>query len=532
MQITETTTEGLTRRYQITVGAADIDRRLASRYAEIAKTVRLPGFRPGKVPVKIVRQRFGQAVLKEVLEETVNESSADTVKERNLRPALQPKIEIGSFGEGQDLVYNMQVEVLPEFALPDLDTIALERLKPEISDEEVDEAIGRLAERHRKAEPVAEGTAAETGDVVTVDFTGTIDGEPFAGGTATNHDIELGAATLIPGFEDKLLGAKVGDHVKVEVTFPADYPAEHLASKPAVFETDVKAVKRKAPAVIDDGLAEAMGFDDLAELKTSVRERLEREYAGLGRQRMKRELLDKLAAAHSFAVPEGMVEIEFSAIWRQFVAEREQAKAQGNYQPEEGEDDEKTKAEYRAIAERRVRLGLLLAEVGKSANIQVTQDEVNRAVAAEARQYPGQEKQVYEFYRNHPDAVQSLRAPIYEDKVVDHIFGTAKVTERSLPTKDFVAAATAEDEAPPEEAPAVETPSAETPSAETPSAETATVKKASAKKASASKSTAKKASAKNPAKGEAAEDAPPGEAPPGETPPGETPADSAPEQPE
>jgi trigger factor len=446
MQITETATDGLTHKYQITIGAADIDRRLASRYAEIAKTVRLPGFRPGKVPVSIVRQRFGNSVLSEVLQQTVEESSADMVKERNLRPALQPRIEVGSFGEGKGLVYDMQVEVLPEIALPDLTGLALERLKPDIAESELDEAVGRIAERYRKAEPVAEGEAAAAGDVVEVDFVGSIDGAEFPGGSATDRSIEIGAGALIPGFDDQLIGARAGDHVKVEVEFPADYPAEHLAGKPAVFETDVKSVKRKAPAVIDDSLAETIGFDNLAELRTSVRERMERDYGGLGRQRMKRDLLDKLAAAYVFEVPAGMVQIEFDAIWRQYEAERERARAAGTYQPEAGEDDEKTRAEYRSIAERRVRLGLLLAEVGKNANIQVTQDEVNRAIAAEARQYPGQEKQVFEFYRGNPDAVQSLRAPIYEDKVVDHIFAIAQVTERVLPTKEFVEAARIDDD--------------------------------------------------------------------------------------
>jgi trigger factor len=435
MQITETATQGLTHKYQITIGAADIDRRLNRRYAELAKTVRLPGFRPGKVPV-----------LSEVLQQTVDESSADTVKERNLRPALQPRIEIGSFGEGKDLVYDLQVEVLPEIALPDLKAVTLERLKPEIGDNEITDAMVRIAERYRKAEPVAADEPAASGDVLVVDFVGSIDGEAFAGGAATDRSIEIGAGALIPGFDEQLIGAKAGDHVKVEVSFPADYPAEHLAGKGAVFETDVKEVKRKAPAVIDDSLAETIGFDNLEELRTSVRERLEREYAGLGRQRMKRDLLDQLAATYQFEVPAGMVQIEFDAIWRQFEAERDRAKEAGTYQPEPGEDDEKSKAEYRDIAERRVRLGLLLAEVGKNANIQVTQDEVNRAVAAEARQYPGQEKQVFEFYRNHPDAVQSLRAPIYEDKVVDYIFGAAQVSEKALPTKEFVEAARIDDD--------------------------------------------------------------------------------------
>jgi trigger factor len=445
MQITETSVEGLKREYQVTIGAADIDKRMQRRLTQLAKDMRLPGFRPGKVPVSVVRQRFGQSILGEVLEETVNDSSSETLKERNIRPALQPKIEITSFGDGQDLVYAMKVELLPDVEVPDLASITLERLQPDLADEEVDDALKTLAERFRKAEPVEEGVAAETGDVLTIDFTGRIEGEEFPGGKAEGQVIEIGAGKFIPGFEDQLLGAKAGDAVTVNVTFPAEYSAEHVAGKDAVFDVTVTEVKRKAPAVIDDSLAENLGMGDLAELRTVIRERMLADYARAGRQRLKRDLLDLLAQRHSFDVPPGMVEFEFGAIWKQYEEERERAKEAGTYQPEEGDDEEKAKAEYRAIAERRVRLGLLLAEIGKTANILVTQDELNRAITAEARQYRGQEKVVLDYYKKHPEAVQALQAPIYEDKVVDYIVEHASVTDKPLPIKEFLAAAAMED---------------------------------------------------------------------------------------
>lgn len=446
MQITETATEGLSRSFQVTVGAEDIGRRVEARLTEVAKSIRLPGFRPGKVPVSVVRQRYAKALLGEVLEEVVNHSSQDLLKERKLRPALDPKIEIASFGEGQDLVYDMKLEILPEIEAPDISTIALERLRAEIPDEELDEALQNVAERHRKSEPVTDGSPAALGDIVVIDFTGSIDGEPFAGGGGKDQSLELGTGRFIPGFEDQLVGAHAGDHVSIQVTFPEDYAAEHLKGKAAVFETDVKEIRRKLPAVIDDSLADEVGLENLEALRSAIRDQMTGQYDRVARLKLKRDLLDLLAARYDFAVPQGMVEIEFNQIWRQFEDERKRAQEAGTYEPEEGKTEDDIKAEYRAIAERRVRLGLLLAEIGNHANIQVTQDEVNRAVAAQARQFPGQERQVVEFYQKNPGAVQSLRAPIYEEKVVDHIVEHANVTERLLPPKELVAAAQMDDE--------------------------------------------------------------------------------------
>ena len=446
MQITETSTEGLKREFKVVVASQDIETRVNARLAEVAKTVRLPGFRPGKVPAAVVKQRYGDSLLGEVLEQTVNETSSQALSDRNLRPALQPKIEITSFEKGADLVYDMKLEILPEIETIDFSGVSLERLKPEIPDTELDEALKNLADRYRETEDVTDGSAAATGDTVVIDFVGSIDGEKFDGGAGTDFSLELGSGRFIPGFEDQLVGAKVGDHVAVKVPFPADYGVDTLAGKDAVFEVDLKGLKRKLPSVVDEKLAETLGLENLEALRGAVREQMEREYAGVARQKLKRDLLDILSEKHDFAVPTGMVDLEFDSIWKQYEAERDRAKASGAYKEEEAKPDEETKDEYRKIAERRVRLGLVLAEVGRTNNIQVTQDEVNRAVMAQARNYPGQEKAVMDFYRNNPDAMGSLRAPIYEDKVVDFIVDLAQVTEKAVPPKELVALAGLDDD--------------------------------------------------------------------------------------
>jgi trigger factor len=446
MQITETSTDGLKREYKVIVEAQDIEQRMQARLTQLAKDVRLPGFRPGKVPLAVLKQRYGQSVMGEVLEEAVNNTSSETLRERNLRPALQPKIAIESFEQGKDLIYAMSVEVLPDVTAPDLSTIELERLKPEIADEELDEALGRLAERYRKTETAPEGTEAALGDVVVIDFVGSIDGEEFPGGAGKDQELELGSNRFIPGFEEQLVGAKAGKKVTVKVAFPADYGAAHLAGKDAVFECEVKEVKRKLPATIDDSLADEVGMENLAALRAAIREQMESDYGRIARQKLKRDLLDTLSEKHVFEVPQGMIEVEFDSIWKQYEAELGRAKEAGTYQPEEGKTEDETKAEYKDIAIRRVRLGLLLAEIGMKNNIQVTSDEVNRAIAAQARQYPGQEKAIVDYYRKNPDAMRALHAPIYEDKVVDFIVEMAKVTDKSVPAKDLEALAALGDE--------------------------------------------------------------------------------------
>jgi trigger factor len=468
MQITETSAEGLKHEFSVTVEAGDIEKQVTARLEELSRTVRLPGFRPGKVPLKLLRQRYGRSVMGEVLERAVSDSSATAMRDRNLRPALQPKVEIVNFNEGANLEYKMAVEVLPEIQPMNFAELELERLKPEVPDADVDKALERLAHGQRKQEKV--DRPATKGDVVVLDFVGTSDGVAISGASATDYTLELGSGSFIPGFEDGLIGAAAADEQRtLELTFPADYANADLAGKPVSFAVTVKEVRALAELAIDAALATAVGFDSLDELRKTIREQIERDYGRLARQKLKRDLLDRLAERHHFPVPEGMVEIEFASIWKQVEEERKnqaqpvpQAEGEPAAAPAEGEawpkgegdapaapaaeDDEKMKAEYRAIAERRVRLGLLLSEVGRANTITVSQEELNRALMEQARRFPGQERQVVEYYRNNPSLLDGLRAPIYEDKVVDFITERAQVKERMVPPQELVAAAEGADE--------------------------------------------------------------------------------------
>ena len=436
MQITETNTEGLKHEFKVTIGADDIAQRVESRLRELGRQVRLPGFRPGKVPITVLRQRYGTSVMGEVLERAVNDSSSEAMREHKLRPALQPKVEIVSFNEGKDLEYKLAVEVLPDVAPMNFAELKLERLRPDVPDAEVDSALERIARQQRKDEVV--DRPAAKGDVVVIDFTGRVDGTAFPGGSAKGQRLELGAGQFIPGFEDQLEGAKAGDQREVAVTFPADYGASDLAGKAAGFEVEVKEVRAITPQPIDESLAEAVGMENLAALRDAVRQQIEREYSGLARQRLKRQLLDRLAERHHFPVPQGMVDIELNVIWKQYEAERERVKQQGTVDPDASKTEEELKSEYRDIAERRVRLGLLLSEVGRSNNISVSQEEINRALAEEARRLPGREREVIEFYRNQPGALDQLRAPLFENKVIDYILEIADVTDRSVPIAELL----------------------------------------------------------------------------------------------
>jgi trigger factor len=437
MQVTETNSDGLKHEMTVVIAAADIERRVTSRLSEIGRTIRLPGFRPGKVPLTVLRKRYGPSVMGEVLERTVSDSSSEAMRERNLRPALQPKIEIVSFNEGTDLQYKLAVEVLPQIEVANLGELQIERLKPEVPEEEIDGALERIAKQQRKSEPVER--AAEKGDIVVMDFVGSVGGVEFPGGSAKDYSLELGSGSFIPGFEDQLTGIKAGEERVVKVDFPADYGAEDLAGKAAEFKVDAKTVKALKEQAIDESLAEAVGLENLQALRQTVRERIERDYSGIARQKLKRQLLDRLAERHHFTVPAGMVDIELDTIWRQYQAQLERAKESGSEQTEAPKDEAAVKAEYKDIAERRVRLGLVLAEVGSKNNLTVTQDELNRAIAEEARRFPGQERNVIEYYRKNPGAVDGLRAPIYEDKVVDFILELAQVTDKPVSLKELLA---------------------------------------------------------------------------------------------
>lgn len=462
MQVTETAADGLKREYTITVPAGDLEQEITRRLGEIGQQVRLPGFRPGKVPMQILRTRFGPSVRGEVLQNTLQASSAEAISERKLRPALPPKVDIVSADEGADLEYKMAIELLPEIPEPSFAELDIERLVVEVPEEEVDGAIERIAEQQRKSEVVER--PAENGDILIVDVEGRIGEKEIPGAGGKDRPIVLGAGSSIPGFEDQLVGATAGEQRKVRVTFPADYAVADLAGKDADFDVDVKEVRRRLPIAIDDELGQAVGLENLAELRQELRQRLQRDYDAASRLHLKRSLLDKLAEGHDFPVPPGMVDLEFDNIWRQYEASREtppmvagpevipaagEAGAEaipsatdGDAVPTAagpGQNDDAARAEYRRLAERRVRLGLLLAEVGRQNNITVTPDEVNQAITREARRHAGYERQVLDFYRQNPGAIDTLRAPIFEDKVIDFIVELAKIGERKVTPRELLA---------------------------------------------------------------------------------------------
>ncbi|MDW3207424.1 MAG: trigger factor [Alphaproteobacteria bacterium] len=472
MQVSETKNEGLSREFTVTVGADEIDQKVEAKLTEVGQTVNLPGFRPGKVPMKILRQRFGNAVLGEVLEAAVSETSQSVLTERALKPAMQPKIEISSFDPGADLVYTMGVEIMPEIEPVDFSTLTLTRYKPEIADEEVENALGELAKNNRATQKIEKDRKTQSGDVVVMDFKGFVDGEAFQGGEASDFRLELGSGQFIPGFEDQLIGQAAGEDIKVEVKFPEEYGAANLAGKDAVFECKISEIHEYTERQLDDEFAKELGLESLDDLRGQMRERLEGEYAELARARTKRELLDVLFEKHDFEVPAGMVDSEFEQIWEQFSKAREE----GNVDDEDKEKDEEVlKSEYRDIAKRRVLLGLLLSHVGDTANVQVTQEELQRAVFEQARRYPGQEQQVFEHFTKNPEMMASLRAPIFEEKTVDYILELAQVTDVSLPVDKLLGADDSDDDAPAKKGKAKKA-----------------AKKSSAKKASAKKAAAKK----------------------------------------
>jgi trigger factor len=434
MQVTETNADGLTREFKVVIPAKTFQDRIEARLLDRQRSMRLPGFRPGKVPMNLVDKHWRQAVTGEELERTIGDSSAQIVSERALRPAGQPKIEITAFKDGSDLEYKMNVELMPEIEPVDFAKIELTRTVVEIPDSEIEQALERIAKEQAKSEPVAEARPAEKDDVLVIDFVGRVDGKEFNGGKAEGHHLRLGAGMLIPGFEDQLIGAQAGDKREVKVTFPAEYPRAELAGKDAVFDVEVKELKKLVPSAIDDELAKGLGVDSLDELRKRVREQLQQEYGVASRARIKRQLLDRLNETSDFTLPPSLTEAEFNQIWSQVESDRKA----GNIDPEDKDKtDEQLREEYQAIARRRVKLGLLLSEVGRRANVDVKQEEIGRAVMNEARRYPGQEQKVMEFYQNNAQALAQLRAPLYEDKVVDYIVDAAKVTERKVSPEQF-----------------------------------------------------------------------------------------------
>ncbi|GLK75419.1 trigger factor [Methylopila jiangsuensis] len=444
MQVTQTLDEGLKREFKVVVPAQDLDARLNERLATLKDRVNINGFRKGKVPVAHLKKLYGKSVMAEVVEQTVAEANKKIVDDNGLKLAMQPKITLpqsqeeveGVISGASDLSVTVELEVLPTIELKDVAELKLDKLVAEVADSEVDEAVERVAKQNAAYAAKAEGEGAANGDRLTIDFVGKIDGEPFDGGSAEGQQIEIGAGRFIPGFEEQLVGATAGEQRVLNVTFPADYGADHLAGKAATFDVTVTAVEAPGEIKIDDELAKSLGLDDLAALKATIREQIASQYAQFSRQKVKRELLDALDAQYDFDLPPTLVEQEFDNVWRQVVADLER---NGRSFADEDTTEDDARAEYRKISERRVRLGLVLAEIGEKHEVKVTDDEVTRALIERARQFPGQERQVWDFYRQSPEALAELRAPIFEDKVVDQILGQATVTERQVSKEELMA---------------------------------------------------------------------------------------------
>ena len=446
MQVTETLSEGLKRELKIDIPAGDLAAKLDDYMADLKTKANIKGFRPGKVPMAHLKKMYGRQAMAEILSNTIQETTQKAVEERSERPALTPEIDLPEedaekiMAGDADLSFKMTYDVLPEFDIVDFAGIEIERPVVDIADEEVDEQVAEIAKNNTPFD--AKDGAAEDGDRVTMSYLGKIDGEPFDGGADENGQLVLGSGQFIPGFEDQLIGTKAGDEKVVEVTFPEDYPAAHLAGKAATFDVVVKEIAAPGEATIDDEFAKGLGLESLDKLKEIVRGQIEGQFGQMTRQRVKRQLLDKLDEHYSFDLPEKLLDSEFDVVWRQ--VEEDMKRNEKTFEDEDTTEEE-AKAEYRKIAERRVRLGLVLSEIGEKNDIQVTDEELQRALYDRVRQFPGQEQQVFEFYKNNQQALASLRAPIYEEKVVDFMLELAKVADKTV-TKEELEKLVAEDE--------------------------------------------------------------------------------------
>lgn len=442
MQVKETVADGLKHEFQISVPAADLDAKADARLVDLKDKVRLNGFRPGKVPVSHLKKVYGRSVMAETIDQTIRDTNTQIFTERGFRLATEPKVtmpkeqkEVEDILAGKsDLNYTVAIEVVPAIQLADFKSFTVEKPVAEVTDTEVDDAIKRIAEQNRSFAAKGEGAKAGTGDRVSVSFKGSIDGTPFDGGTGENIQVTIGSNTFIPGFEDQLIGIGAGETRTLKVSFPKNYGNAKLAGQPAEFETTASLIEAPRETVIDDEFAKTLGLESLDKLKGAARERLAAEFAGATRQRVKRMLLDRLDETHRFEAPPSLVDQEFELMWNSIKSEME---AGGKTFADDGTTEEAAKEDYRKIADRRVRLGLVLSEIGEKNKITVTDDEVGRAVIERARQMPGREKEVWDYYRNNPNALAQLRAPIYEDKVVDFILELATVTEKKVSREDL-----------------------------------------------------------------------------------------------
>jgi trigger factor len=442
MQVTETLSEGLKREYKVVVPASELDEKVNKRLDELKAQVRINGFRPGKVPVSHLKRMYGRATMAEVIEATVRDANNQIVSEHGFKLAADPKVtlpqEEGAIEQlingKSDLNYTMALEIVPPIALANFKNIKLTRLTADVADSEIDEALGRIAEQNKPFTPKDEGEKAAQGDRVVISYAGSINGEAFEGGTGDDAQVLLGSNTFIPGFEDQIVGMGVGETRTLKVKFPEHYQAENLAGKDAEFVVTAKSIEAPGTVTIDDAFAKSLGMESLDKLREAVKDRIASEHQGMSRQKIKRGLLDELDKLHKFEPPPTLVEEEFDRVWKSVLQEMETEKKTF---ADENTTEEKAKEEYRAIAERRVRLGLVLAEIGEKNTITVTDDELNRAVMERVRQFPGQEQRVYEYFRSNPQAVAGLRAPIFEEKVVDFLLELSDVTENKVSREEL-----------------------------------------------------------------------------------------------
>ncbi len=440
MQVTETSAAGLKREYHVVVPACDLEARVNERLDDLKGRVQLRGFRPGKVPVAHLKRLYGKSAMAEVIEAAVNEANSKIISDNKFKLAIEPKVVLPSEKEAvdeviegkSDLAYTVEMEIVPTITLADFKTLKLTRLTAEVTDAEIDQTLQTIAEQNRPF--VAKTEGAQNGDRLTVSFQGSIEGTPFEGGTGEDVPLVMGAGQFIPGFEDHLLGLKAGDSQTFDVKFPDDYRATAVAGKDATFAVTVKAVEAPGEVKIDDDFAKTLGLESLAKLKDAVKDRLAREHAGASRQKLKRALLDQLDERHKFEPPPSLVEQEFNNVWAQI---EKDLKDQGKTFADEGTTEEKAREEYRGIAERRVRLGLVIAEIGERNNIKVSDEQLRTALMEQVRQFPGQERQIWEYYQKNPSALAAMRAPLFEDKVVDFLVELADVTDQAVSREEL-----------------------------------------------------------------------------------------------
>lgn len=434
MKATELKSESLKKEYTVVIPAADFEKEVDAKINQIAKTTKIPGFRPGKAPKEMLKQKYRASVLGEVLDETVRNATEEVIKSNKLNPVMMPNIKVTKFEDGKDIEFTLTVELMPEIKIGDLSAIKLEKLMAEVPAEEVEKALNYIAQSRRETVKVEEDRAAAKGDTVVIDFTGSIDGVEFQGGKGNNYPLELGSNSFIPGFEDQLIGKKAGDKVDVNVTFPENYHAKDLAGKASVFAVEIKELRAAKEVEINDEFAKSLGEENLDKLKAAIAERIKGDYEAASKMKLKRQLLDNLDNEYKFDVPAGLVDAEYKSIVDQY----EQAKKYNQLdESEKNKSEEELLAEYKDIAVRRVKLGLLLSEIGKDAKVTITPDDINKAIMNEAKKYPGQEKAVFDYYLKNKQAIEALKAPVFEEKIVDYVIGKSNVSEKIVSIEEL-----------------------------------------------------------------------------------------------